>query len=79
MSFWVPWASKMGTGRPFRQNYREQLFVYDFNAPLQPFAWFGGLGVSGWSKLTLFWEVWGLAGALDSAAGWLDGIWVADW
>ena len=33
----------------------------------------------GWSKLVLFWEVWGLAGALDSAAGWLDGIWVAGW
>ena len=35
---------------------------YDFNAPLQPFTWFGGLGVPGWSKLALFWEVRGLAG-----------------
>ena len=63
----------------FWAEFKRKLSFYDFNAPLQPFAWSGGLGVSGWSKLTLFWKVWGLAGALDIAAGWLDGILVAGW
>ncbi len=60
----------------FRAKLLRKLGFHDLNAPLQPFTWFGGVGVAGWSKLALFWEVWGLAGALDSAAGWLDGIWV---
>ena len=42
---------------------RNTCFYY-FNTPLQPFTWFGGIGVPGWSKLAIFWEVWGPLGSI---------------
>ena len=68
MSFWVSRASKMGASRG----------LADIAKTLKNYRFL--LIFEGWRlSKTGSGLLWKLAGALGSAVGWLDGMWVAGW
>ena len=58
-TFWGDFGPTWALLGDFWTKILRKCVFYHFNAPLQPFAWLGGLGVPSWSKVVPKGASWG--------------------